>query len=153
MSPTLNVNLTLFAISCKFLGIIDLQSCKKLSVPSGFSSKVQSSMTTFHHKLLTIEGRVLANGWTHPSSMTIFVPLIHKKCHPKKYHSDIKYHTALTIILVTKSNFLGVVYTMDHEVVPRPCKICDWLSNSPWDHFNLHKGKKYQSDHGVGGSQ
>jgi hypothetical protein len=25
---------------------------------------------------------------------------------------------------------LGVVYTMNHEVVPRPCKICDWLLNS-----------------------
>jgi hypothetical protein len=22
---------------------------------------------------------------------------------------------------------LGVVYTMDHEVVPRHCTICDWL--------------------------
>ena len=33
---------------------------------------------------------------------------------------------------------LGVVDTMDHEVVPRPCKICDWLLNSSWDHFGLH---------------
>ena len=23
-----------------------------------------------------------------------------------------------------------LLYTMDHEVVPRPFKICDWLSNS-----------------------
>ena len=30
-------------------------------------------MTLFHHKLLTREGRVLADGWTHPSSMTVFV--------------------------------------------------------------------------------
>ena len=28
-----------------------------------------------HHKLLTREGRVVATGWTHPSSMTIFVHL------------------------------------------------------------------------------
>ena len=34
----------------------------------------------------------------------------------------------------------GVVYIMDHEVVPRPCKICDWLLNSSWDHFGLHQG-------------
>ena len=40
-----------------------------------FSSKLQSSMTIFHHKLLTREGRVTANGWTHPSSMTVFVHL------------------------------------------------------------------------------
>ena len=35
---------------------------------------------------------------------------------------------------------VGGVYTMDHEVVPRPCKICDWLLNSFWDHFGLHQG-------------
>ena len=34
-----------------------------------------------------------------------------------------------------------VVYTMDHEVVPWPCKICDWLLNSSWDHFGLHQGR------------
>ena len=31
--------------------------------------------------------------------------------------------------------------TMDHEVVPRPCKICDWLLNSSRDHVGLHLGK------------
>ena len=25
---------------------------------------------------------------------------------------------------------LGVGHTTDHEIVPRPCKICDWLLNS-----------------------
>ena len=40
---------------------------------------------------------------------------------------------------------------MDHEVVPRSCKICDWLLNLSWDHFNLHRGKKCQSGHGVRG--
>ena len=41
---------------------------------------------------------------------------------------------------------------MDHEVIPRPCKICDWLLNMSWDHFNLHQGKNViASDHGVRG--
>ena len=31
-------------------------------LPSDVSSKLQSSMTTFHHKLSTREGRMLANG-------------------------------------------------------------------------------------------
>jgi hypothetical protein len=31
--------------------------------------------------------------------------------------------------------------TMDHEVVPWPCKICDWLLNSSWGHVGLHLGK------------
>ena len=29
---------------------------------------------------------------------------------------------------------------MDHEVVPRSWKVCDWLLNSSWDHFGLHQG-------------
>ena len=37
--------------------------------------------------------------------------------------------------------YLRVVYIMDHEVVPRPFKICDWLLDSSRDHFGLHKGK------------
>ena len=30
---------------------------------------------------------------------------------------------------------------MDHEVVPRLCKICDWLLKLSWDHFGLNHGK------------
>ena len=30
---------------------------------------------------------------------------------------------------------------MDHEVVARPSELCGWLSNSSWDHFDLHQGK------------
>ena len=52
------------------LALTVLQYCHLLS---DFSSKFQSSVTIFHHKLLTRGGRVLANGWTHPSSMTMFV--------------------------------------------------------------------------------
>ena len=29
---------------------------------------------------------------------------------------------------------------MDQEVVPRPCKMCDWPLNSSHDHFGLHQG-------------
>ena len=34
---------------------------------------------------------------------------------------------------------------MDHEVVPRPCKICDWLLNSYEDHFILHQEKNVRA--------
>ena len=38
------------------------------------------------------------------------------------------------------------------SVVPRLCyKPCDWLLNSPWDHFGLCQGTKCQSGHGVRG--
>ena len=30
---------------------------------------------------------------------------------------------------------------MDHEVTPRPYKICDWLLTSSRDHFSLHQGQ------------
>ena len=30
---------------------------------------------------------------------------------------------------------------MDHEVVPRPCQICDWLLNSSLDKFGFHQRK------------
>ena len=55
-------------------------------------------MTIFHHKLLTREGRVLANGWTHPSSMTIFVHLFIRSVIRKVTTSDTKYHLTLNII-------------------------------------------------------
>jgi hypothetical protein len=77
VSPTLNVNPTLFVIPCKiFRRIIDLQDCNYCYLPSDFSSKFLSSMTIFHHKLLTSGGRALANGYHHPSSfMRVFVHL------------------------------------------------------------------------------
>ena len=50
------------------------------------------------------------------------------------------------------SGLLGVAYIIDHEVIPRPCKICDCLLNSSHDHFGLHQGH-FQCDHGVRGLQ
>ena len=35
--------------------------CNYCHLPSDFSSKLQLLMTIFHHKLLTREGRILAN--------------------------------------------------------------------------------------------
>ena len=63
-SPTLHVNPTLFVIPCNvYEGIVDLK-CQEIIVTYRliFHSKIQSSVTVFHHKLLTRESRVLANG-------------------------------------------------------------------------------------------
>ena len=35
----------------------------------------------------------------------------------------------------------GAVYTMDHELVPRPYEACDWMLNSSQEHFGLHQAK------------
>ena len=57
VSPTL-LNVVI-VVPCKCLGgITALQCCDHCH----FSSRVQSLMTMFHHKLLTREGRDLANG-------------------------------------------------------------------------------------------
>ena len=37
----------------------------------------------------------------------------------------------------------GAVYTMDHEVVPRPSKRCDWTLKSSRDDWGLHQGKNH----------
>ena len=54
----------------------------------------------FHHKLLTREGRVLAYQWMNSSIIHDNVCIcVHKKCHPERYHSDIKYHMTLNIMI------------------------------------------------------
>ena len=67
------------------------------------------------------------------------------------YLTKISLHFTVFVLIYTRiwwtSNLhgnspVGVVYTMNHEVVPRPCKTCDWLLNSSWDYFSLRQGKK-----------
>jgi len=73
---TLNVNPKLFVIPCKFFGRILIYSVAiTVTYQVLFHPKFQSFMSISHHKLLT---RVLANAWTHPSSMTIFVHLFNR---------------------------------------------------------------------------
>ena len=67
-SPTPNVHKKSYVIPCIFF-------CEYYHSSSDFLSNFQSSRLIFHHELLTREGRVLANGCTHPSSLTIFVRL------------------------------------------------------------------------------
>ena len=42
---------------------------------------------------------------------------------------------------VARVDVVEVIYTMDHEIVPMPCKICDLLLNSFYDHFGLDHEK------------
>ena len=46
-----------------------------------------------------------------------------------------------TLCIVEFKYFFGVVYTMDHEVIPRPSKQCDWTLKSSKDDLGLHQGK------------
>ena len=87
---------------------------------------------------------IMTSSWTSTATHT-----------PCRQSNKIRGHSHLTrsndLYNSSKLKELGVVYTMNHEVVPRPCKICDWLLNSSWDYFNLHRGKICYSDHGVRG--
>ena len=75
VSPTLNVNLTLFVIPCKQIWalFIDLQCCKYCSFLSDFSSDFQSSMIMFVNVIIV--------------SLNLF------------YRNDIQWHVTLNIIL------------------------------------------------------
>ena len=37
----------------------------------------------------------------------------------------------------------AAVYSMDHEVVPRSCRICEWILRSSRDHFGLQQGTNF----------
>ena len=87
-------------------GFIDLHCCNYCHLPTGFSSNCQSPVTKFHQKLLTREGRALANGklihhpWQHLFTCSWEMSSI-------KSHSDIIYHMTLNIIFSVKKPILN----------------------------------------------
>jgi hypothetical protein len=62
-----------------------------------------------------------------PVSVTKLCPM-----HDMYEHGNHStYNESLCLVKRASANpYLRVVFTMDHEVIPRPCKICDWLLNS-----------------------
>ena len=58
---------------------------------------------------------------------------------PNKVHMLKFVNPNLQMFPTYKRANLGVVYTMNHEVVSRPYAICDWLLNSFRDHFSLQQ--------------
>jgi hypothetical protein len=68
---------------------------------------------------------------SHPHSALPLLHIIPPALHPPGFHNS-------------KEKKKGAVSTLDRDevVVPRPCKIGDWLLNSSHDHFGLHQEKK-----------
>lgn len=69
---------------------------------------IQSSRTTFHHKLMTSE-------WMNSSIIyNSICSLITKEYHPNNHHSDIKYHMILNVIFsvagILKPHPLNSIY-------------------------------------------
>jgi len=80
VSPTLNVNPSLFLIFCIIIVTIIIWGGYR-STMLQFFFYLQSSMTIFHHKVLTSEGRVLANDdLNHDNNHS----LIHKEVSSEK---------------------------------------------------------------------
>ena len=104
MSPTLNVNPTLFVIPCNFLfffvggEILDLQCCNYHHLPN--DSLIQILIIHDNISSQVVEKRRWGFGQWMNSSITHdnLCQLIHKKCHPKSYHSDMKCHMTLDIV-------------------------------------------------------
>ena len=96
MSPTLNVNPTLFVIPCtNNWMIINLHYCNYSHLPSNFSSKFNENISSkVADKRRKGFGQWMNSSIIHDEIYT----LIRKKCHPKSYNSDIEYHMTLNII-------------------------------------------------------
>ena len=97
VSPTPNVNPTLFVVSREFLGDYRFIVLQLLSLIKWFFNP-NFNHPWFHNKLLTREGRVLGNGWTRLSSMTIFVHLFMRSVNRKV--------TILTLNTITLENVI-----------------------------------------------
>ena len=95
VSPTLNVNSTLFVIAWIFLG--DLQCYNYYHLPSDFHPNFNHPWQYFITSCW--QEKVRFWQWMHSSTIHDNIcKFIHKKCHPKSYHSDIKYHMTLNMI-------------------------------------------------------
>jgi hypothetical protein len=92
VSPTLNVNPTLFVIPCEMFGGLCVYSVAIVVTyhaifhPSFIHPWLYFITSCWQEKI-----RFLANGWPHPSSMTIFVHLFVRNVI-QKITIDTKYH-------------------------------------------------------------
>ena len=96
VSPTPNVNPTLFVNSCNLFDgdyrftMLQLLVTHQVIFHPHFNHPWQYFITSCWQEEVGFFGQWMS------SSIIIdkFCSLIHKTCHPKSYHSDIKYHTS-----------------------------------------------------------
>ena len=100
VSPTLDVNPTLFVIPCNFLGVyrfivlqlLSLTKCCFIQI-SIIHDNIPSQVAD---KRRNYFGQWMNSSIIHDS----ICKFIYKRCHPKSYYSEIKYDMTLEIILV-----------------------------------------------------
>ena len=118
MSPTPNVNPTLCAIPCIFWGDCRITVLHNVTyeVISNFNHPWQYFITSCWQEKIGFFGPMDDELIHHPSNIC---SLIHKKCHPKSYHSDIKYHMTLNNIFSVvdmQHSFKCLLTTMIHSI-------------------------------------
>ena len=116
-------NPTLFIIPCIFEGIIDLQCCNYYHLPSdlfhpNFNQPWQYFITSWSHEEVGF--------WPHSSIIHDHIcSLIHKKCHPKNYYSDMNYLVTLNIIYIVLINTRNTAMNVQ----------CTLQASSDWSQF------------------
>ena len=125
--PTLNVNPTLLSFLVKFLGDCRFTMWHLLSLTKWFF--IQTSIIHDNISSQVIDKRrYIFDQWMNSSIIYDNIcSLIHRKCHPKSYHSDIKFHMTLDIIF---SVFLTPLIL---DIL-----LLSYLSLSAPKRFNLH---------------
>jgi hypothetical protein len=127
MSSTLNVNLTLLVFHFNNnLDIADLQCCNYYHLLSDSLSKIHSSISIFHCKKAKMQNIPNIVSISSMNSIQISIiqnticKFIHKKCHLKSYHYDIKYHWTLHTIFIAVLCFANwlreIVLNMTHKM-------------------------------------
>ena len=134
-----------------------------------FPSKIQSFMTIFHRKLLIKKGKIF-DQWMNSSIIhDNFCELIHKKCDPKSYHSDIKYHMPLNIIfsvvntlhsqknllvpILYHSSYIDITWLFGSDArVNAPSVSSNWvltLRSQSWQHIGTHNVTVCTAESGI----
>ena len=125
VSATLDVNPILLLITCKFLWEHRFTMLQWLSLTKWFLIQI----SIIHDNILTQVADKRRYGFGHWMNSSIIhdniCKLIHKKCHLKSYHSDIKYLVTLNTIFSVVPPYIqrvGGAWTLILQVTWQPPK-------------------------------
>ena len=101
-------------------------------------------MTISHHKLLTREGRVLENGWTHPSFMTIEVQVFTRSVIRKATIVILKtiWHKLSSIVYLQQAGWQCKYYITLFKSITMLCGTYNILQNIP--HISMKSKQTYR---------
>ena len=102
----------MFVFLVKFWELIGLHCCNYCHLPSDFPFKFnhpwQYFITSCWQKKVEFYSSIIHDN---------ICSLIHKQCHPKSYHSDIKYHMSLASYWVYRELVYTIVYLQKNSIL------------------------------------